>query len=1247
MTRYALRFSPRLLGTLFALCTILSTAGLSRAQSWSLLTPTAPLPVARDNAFAAYSSASNRLILFGGYPHVTGYTNDLWILKDANGLGTPTWMPVFANGASGSPPPRATGTMAYDAINNRAILVGGESTSPGVLLDDVWVLNNADGTTGSPVWTQLSPQGSLPGRENHGAIYDPQSNRLVVFMGVRIGGCRSGDQCVYDPADVWILTNANGLGGTPVWSQLLATGTPPGRLTNSLDQAYDPASNRLMVFGGWRVLDPAFPGTVLNDVWVLTNANGLGGPSTWTQLSPTGPPPAPRSGASGFYDKATNRLIIFSGSNLGVSGPLVNFSDVWELDNANGLGGTPAWHQLNPTGLAITPHVVSNGLYDSARNRMILFGGNVNGFVANETWVLSVANGIAASQLRIDAVQPSHGGQGAVTAQVVGGGFQPGATVRLTGLGSDIIGMNTTVSNLSMLTTTFDLTAAVAGPRDVVVANPDGTSASLASGFTVEQGGAPDVWVDILGRSRIRIGSEQSFYLTYGNSGNLDWNGLAFVSIKVPQGIDPVTVSLGGKVVGQFHPQPISTLPLVGSNPGNQALVSTFVLPSIPASGENTPYTIQFTAPASFLGSMIDLEIDPFEVPTALNPPVTLLPIQNQVGQYISSLIDLKAHELGIEPPPLGDLFFEAFKQALADALKDQLTELLVNTSLSTFPDYIKKAVADALNRLRSTFDAAVQAYTDYWNNIIGAQSGSFFDSALYANYQAATPPFPGYKLPNLHTPLEAVGSSDPNEKVGSNGHGSQRYSVAAKPLQYAIFFSNEQTASASAQNVVITDQLDIIHDDLTTFSLGLIAIPAHTVSPPSGLTDYTTMIDLRPSNNLLVNVNAHLDLSTGLLTWRFTSLDPSTNQSPTDPAAGFLPPGEEGSVFFTVSPKQGLPTDTQIQNQAAIVFDVNAPMFTQTWLNTLDNTPPTSHMVTLPPTENSTSFPVQWTGTDIGAGIQDFTIYVSIDGGTAAVFLTNTTATSATFTGQSGHTYAFYSIARDLVGNVEAAKTVAEATTQVTADTTPPVTTAVVSPAHNAAGWNNSNVMITLNSRDNEPGGTGVKQIKWSLSGAQTGSSTVSGSTTTVTISTEGTTTLTYFGTDNAGNIETAKTVTINIDKTPPAITASANPATLWPPNGKLVNVTISGTMADNLSGVNASTAAFAVQDSYGLVQPSGPVSVGPNGAYSFTVLLEARRNGQDQAGRLYTIAVSAQDNAGNANSATTTVTVPHDQGN
>src|SRR5262249_13613814 len=63
--------------------------------------------------------------------------------------------------------------------------------------------------------------------------------------------------------------------------------------------------------------------------------------------------------------------------------------------------------------------------------------------------------------------------------------------------------------------------------------------------------------------------------------------------------------------------------------------------------------------------------------------------------------------------------------------------------------------------------------------------------------------------------------------------------------------------------------------------------------------------------------------------------------------------------------------------------------------------------------------------------------------------------------------------------------------------DTTAPHTTATVTPAPNAAGWNNTSVKVTLTAQDN-PGGI-VKQIEYSLTGGQTaGSQVVSGSTAT-----------------------------------------------------------------------------------------------------------------------------------------------------
>jgi hypothetical protein len=111
-------------------------------------------------------------------------------------------------------------------------------------------------------------------------------------------------------------------------------------------------------------------------------------------------------------------------------------------------------------------------------------------------------------------------------------------------------------------------------------------------------------------------------------------------------------------------------------------------------------------------------------------------------------------------------------------------------------------------------------------------------------------------------------------------------------------------------------------------------------------------------------------------------------------------------------------------------------------------------------------------------------------------------------------------------------------------------------------------------------------------------------------------------------------------VDTTPPVITVAASPATLWPPNGKLVPVTVSGMITDE-SGVQAS--AYQVMDEYGQIQPSGSVTLARDGRYTFTVALQASRRGTDQDGRQYLIAVSATDKAGNRGVKSATVTVPH----
>ena len=182
----------------------------------------------------------------------------------------------------------------------------------------------------------------------------------------------------------------------------------------------------------------------------------------------------------------------------------------------------------------------------------------------------------------------------------------------------------------------------------------------------------------------------------------------------------------------------------------------------------------------------------------------------------------------------------------------------------------------------------------------------------------------------------------------------------------------------------------------------------------------------------------------------------------------------------------------------------------------------------------------------------------------------------------------------------------------------------------------------IALSATDNA-GGAGVKEVHYSLDGAATGSQVVPGGSATVTISAEGTTTLTYFAVDNAGNQEAPQTVTVRIDKTAPTLAGlPAAGCSLWPPDHRLVEVglvsaqdSLSGTAGAPVVTVTSNEPANGTGD--GDLEPDVLITGG-------AVQLRAERAGNG-TGRVYTIKATASDLAGNTASATATCKVPHDR--
>jgi hypothetical protein len=277
----------------------------------------------------------------------------------------------------------------------------------------------------------------------------------------------------------------------------------------------------------------------------------------------------------------------------------------------------------------------------------------------------------------------------------------------------------------------------------------------------------------------------------------------------------------------------------------------------------------------------------------------------------------------------------------------------------------------------------------------------------------------PGGPTTTNGTPIAK--SADPNGKI-TTGYGNQGYIPPNATITYTIYFENQSTATAPAAQVVVTDALDP-NLDPSTVQFSQMGFNNVTLNLPGSLQSYSTQVNVSTSP-YPVTVSASLNPDTATLTWTMQSIDPTTGAAPADPLAGFLPPDNssqqgEGFVTFTVKPKSGLANGTAIQNTASIVFDANGAIKTNTVTNTIDSVYPSSTVSALPASQTTTSFTVSWSGTDLsGSGIASYDVFSATDGGTYSLWLPASTNTSAAFTGNFGHSYSFYTMATDNVGN-------------------------------------------------------------------------------------------------------------------------------------------------------------------------------------------------------------------------------------
>lgn len=296
-------------------------------RAWRQQKPPGASPSGRVSHAMAYDSTRAKVVLFGGRDGATEL-QDTWEWDGA------AW--TLLGGSTGAPPGRSGHALGFELMSGRTVLFGG--TAGGVPMGDTWEWNGA-------LWTARASSGGTPGpRAQHAMAYDYSRGRLVLFGGTN-GGTLLGDTWEWDGS---------------AWSQATSSGSSPSSRGGHV-MAFDLARAQVVLFGG-------DSGWLRAETWAWDGRE-------WVLRRGDERLPSERVEAAMAYDSNRERVVLYGGSDWLRS---QQHSDTWEWDGARWLDRSRAPGPGPRRGHAMA--------YDTARGRVVLFGGMVDTVLLQDTW---------------------------------------------------------------------------------------------------------------------------------------------------------------------------------------------------------------------------------------------------------------------------------------------------------------------------------------------------------------------------------------------------------------------------------------------------------------------------------------------------------------------------------------------------------------------------------------------------------------------------------------------------------------------------------------------------------------------------------------------------------------------------------------------------------------------------------------------------------------------------------------------
>jgi hypothetical protein len=312
--------------------------------------------------------------------------------------------------------------------------------------------------------------------------------------------------------------------------------------------------------------------------------------------------------------------------------------------------------------------------------------------------------------------------------------------------------------------------------------------------------------------------------------------------------------------------------------------------------------------------------------------------------------------------------------QTISEAAKEHAKKAAISTGKQLAEDGAGKILEHSvLGKLIWPVKMSVNILSCFENTMKGLQ--------CYLGQKPIKDVFTHVECNGSQKQVTIITSRDPNHKSGPTGYGQDGFIASTQRMEYMIECENAPDAAAAAYQIVIIDSLAPEFDE-------------------------SSVVFGRMSHKFTPSRNGRF------LKWEITGIDLPPNKVPTE---------GEAWVTYSVMPKAGLPTGTKLGNRASITFDVNPPIITNTHVNTLDYAPPSTTMQALPSKTNDTVVTVRWTSNDglNGSGYESATLYMAKDDG-EYVAVCNQNGDSAQIILEYNHTYSFFALAKDNVGNLE-----------------------------------------------------------------------------------------------------------------------------------------------------------------------------------------------------------------------------------